>query len=398
MRPGVGPAPRPLDCTWTDVNIRADVPDAAAIDGFAAGTLVAAEYIQHIESLTLSLAASTSVPFGAHVYRLLYVSVVDGRSTFVSARLAVPDAGAPGPARGVVAHQHGTFGFGDDCAPSALPGFGFESEVNPNAAWALSENFVVVMSDYPGLGTPGPHPYVSRVATGTSVLDGVLAARSFCDDARGVSAAGAVPTLLEGHSQGAHATVAALTLVDQRSEDFDIRAAVALALPAEHGRLMQRMITAGDVEPALVAMGIAGQLHAHGDAFGSFDDWFVKDVSDWFAERGDEACAPELSLRLQRTPAALFRSAVLDAVEQGDFAGLGVSDALDEESLVAVSPHVPLLVLHGENDALIPVDIIADLAAQWTENATLSIEPGEDHWVLPSVARQKTFDFLLDHF
>jgi len=76
----------------------------------------------------------------------------------------------------------------------------------------------------------------------------------------------------------------------------------------------------------------------------------------------------------------------------------GRRDDLDEESLVAVSPHVPLLVLHGENDALIPVDIIADLAAQWTENATLSIEPGEDHWVLPSVARQKTFDFLLDHF
>jgi pimeloyl-ACP methyl ester carboxylesterase len=393
---GVGAAPQAIGCRWNDVDITADHPDAQAIAGLPAGTIVGAAHVHHIDAWTLSLTASTSVDFGADVYRFLYVSIIDGEPQLVSARFAVPDrSGPPGPVA-LVAHQHGTFGFGDGCAPSSLPGFGFESELNPNAAWALTQNFAVVMTDYPGLGTPGPHPYVARRPTGTSVLDAILAAQTFCDDQRDVAPLGLLPTLLEGHSQGAHATVAALTLLDSRNEPFDIRGAVAISLPAQHEQLIARMTT-GDVEPALAVMGIAGQIHARPSQFGNYEDWFVPDIVNWWTERADEACAPEMSARFARPAAEMLRADVLTAISGGDFDSLGVVEALADESLVPISAQVPLLVLHGAGDALIPVDIIEELASQWPSDvATLEVMAGEDHWVLPSIARQRVFAFLSD--
>jgi pimeloyl-ACP methyl ester carboxylesterase len=397
-RPGVGPSAQPLGCRWSDVDVYADHPNAEQIAEMDAGTVVAAEHIQHIEAVALSLSASMPVAFGAEVYRILYVAVIDGAAQLVSARIALPDATGPDAPVAMVAHQHGTFGFGDGCAPSAVPGFGFEGEVNPNAAWALSQNYAVVMTDYAGLGTPGTHPYVARRPTGTAVLDGILALQGFCDDSRGVATIGALPTVLEGHSQGAHATVAALTLVDERPEEFDIRGAVALALPAEHDRLIRHMVTTGDVAGALGVMGIAGQIHARPEVYGRYSDWFLPDIAEWWSQRGDQACAPEMSVRFGLPASMMMRPEIMTAIADGDFASLGVAEALVDESLANISSQVPLLVIHGGKDMLIPVDIIEDLAAQWpAEIATLEVWPNEDHWVLPSIVRARTFAFLSDH-
>jgi pimeloyl-ACP methyl ester carboxylesterase len=393
--PGVGTQPPALGCDWADVDIYRDVPTGNDVGDVPVGTIVGADHIAHVDAMTLSLKASVSTSFGAEVYRVLYVSNIGGERVLVSGRIAVPDATAPSAPGALVAHQHGTFGFGDDCAPSKLPDFGFESELNPNAARALSQNYVVMMTDYPGLGTPGMHPYVSREATGASVLDGILAAQHFCDSARGIDAVQRLPTILEGHSQGAHATVAALTMMDERADEFDIRAAVAIALPAQHGELMSRMVTTGDVQPALVAMGLVGQLHAH-ETLGTYDDWFLPEVSAWLNERADEACAPELSGRLTRPAAELFGADFIEAAGNSDFAGLGLAEAIDEESLVGISD-VPLLVLHGDGDSLIPVEVVRNLAAQWPASATLEVQEGEDHWVLPSVVRERVFAFVVEH-
>ena len=71
--------------------------------------------------------------------------------------------------------------------------------------WGLSEmlarGYVVVAADYPGLGTPGMHPYLIGESEGRAVLDSVRAARDLPD--AGASNRFAV----WGHSQGGHASL-----------------------------------------------------------------------------------------------------------------------------------------------------------------------------------------------
>jgi alpha-beta hydrolase superfamily lysophospholipase len=63
----------------------------------------------------------------------------------------------------------------------------------------LQQGYVVAATDYPGLGTSGPHPYLVGLSEGRAALDSVRAARSMA----GSDSAFAV----WGHSQGGHAAL-----------------------------------------------------------------------------------------------------------------------------------------------------------------------------------------------
>jgi acetyl esterase/lipase len=78
-----------------------------------------------------------------------------------------PDAGWP-----LVAWAHGTTGIADVCAPSWIPRS--ERDAGYLNTW-LQQGFAVVATDYQGLGTPGPHPYLAVRPEAYSVLDSVRA-------------------------------------------------------------------------------------------------------------------------------------------------------------------------------------------------------------------------------
>ena len=65
--------------------------------------------------------------------------------------------------------------FSDDCAPSASPTlFGTIGLVAP----FLDSGYVVAVSDFEGLGTPDPHPYLQPDTAAFNVIDAVRAARN----------------------------------------------------------------------------------------------------------------------------------------------------------------------------------------------------------------------------
>jgi acetyl esterase/lipase len=136
---------------------------------------------------------------GAASYRVLYRSTrPDGAPIAVSGVIIVP-AGTP-PAGGwlIVAWAHPTTRIVPRCAPS-LAMFVFQQMAGSKDL--LERGYAIAATDYPGLGTPGPHPYLVGVSEVRAVIDSVRAARSF--PGLEISSRYAV----WGHSQGGQAAL-----------------------------------------------------------------------------------------------------------------------------------------------------------------------------------------------
>src|SRR2546430_1245323 len=160
-------------------------------------------------------------PRGASAWRVLYVSSgLSGKPIPVSGVIMIPNDPAPGPGRDVVAWAHPTTGVQDDCAPSLKSDF---FKRIPGLADMLSRGFIVTATDYPGLGTPGTHPYLVGVSEGRAVLDSVRAARQLAPVSRRFA--------VWGHSQGGHAGLFAGQLAQNYAPEFSLKG-IAVAAPA----------------------------------------------------------------------------------------------------------------------------------------------------------------------
>jgi acetyl esterase/lipase len=163
------------------------------------------------------------VPGGAQAWRVLYVSTgLSGEPIAVSGVIAAPRGPAPAEGRPVVAWAHGTTGVTSRCAPSLRADF-FEHV--PGAKALLEHGYILAATDYPGLGTPSPHPYLVGESEGRAVLDSVRAAMHL--EAAGASKQFAV----WGHSQGGHAALFAGQLAQSYAPELAL-AGIAAAAPA----------------------------------------------------------------------------------------------------------------------------------------------------------------------
>jgi pimeloyl-ACP methyl ester carboxylesterase len=124
----------------------------------------------------------------------------------------------------VIAWAHPTSGVEQACAPSLMPD-------NAGMVWGLADmlakGYVVVATDYPGLGTPGIHPYLIGASEARAVLDSVRAARNL--PRTGASNRFAV----WGHSQGGHAALYTGQLAASYAPELKL-VGVAAAAPATY--------------------------------------------------------------------------------------------------------------------------------------------------------------------
>jgi hypothetical protein len=136
---------------------------------------------------------------------VLYRSTaVDGTPIGVSGIVALPPGPAPAGGVPVVSWAHGTLGSADVCAPSrdtdgaAAHVYNLFPHVLLNAF--IQQGWAVAMTDYEGLGTPGPHPYLLGLSEARGILDVVRAARALRPELSSVYA-------VVGHSQGGQAAL-----------------------------------------------------------------------------------------------------------------------------------------------------------------------------------------------
>lgn len=162
---------------------------------------------------------------------LLYTSrSTDGKQVVVSGSVSVPKGKAPKGGWPVISWAHGTTGTADQCAPTRIRPTSvvapYVAYVHPQLEDWIKAGYAVVATDYQGLGTPGPHPYLVGEAEGRSVVDMVSAARQL------------VPSLgkkylIAGHSQGGQSALFAASLADDWAPDLKLKGTVAYA-PASH--------------------------------------------------------------------------------------------------------------------------------------------------------------------
>lgn len=161
-------------------------------------------------------------PPGVQAWRIRYWTTLDrGERREVTGIVMAPREAVPPRPRPVIAWTHGTWGIAEDCAPSLSPRF-FEATA---ATQAVRRGYVVVAPDYPGLGSPGPHPYLVGTVTGRSVLDAVRAAREIASTAAGPRFA------VWGESQGGHAALWAGQLASVDGAGLELVGVAAAAPP-----------------------------------------------------------------------------------------------------------------------------------------------------------------------
>ena len=183
-------------------------------------------------------------PWGARAARLLYRSTgLAGEPIAVSAVVVVPTKPPPAEARQIVAWAHPTTGVARKCAPSLLL-----DAVMPTITGLtemLERGYVVVATDYPGLGTGGEHPYLVGVSEGRAVLDSVRAARTLTHAGNRFA--------VWGHSQGGHAALWTGELARTYAPELDLVGIAAAAPASELAKLFDDDLstTAGQILTAL---------------------------------------------------------------------------------------------------------------------------------------------------
>ncbi len=185
---------------------------------------------RHLEGTLLyatPLTGAPALPSAAQNYLIYYLSTsAKGQPRVVSGTVAIPKGRAPAGGWPVVSWAHGTTGIADICAPSrdtpTGPDHDYLGLMDLTLDQWVAHGFVVVQSDYEGLGTPGPHPYSIGDSLAHNVIDIVRAAREL-DRQVGRD------WVVIGHSEGGQAALFTDLLARQRAPDLHFLGAVAIA-------------------------------------------------------------------------------------------------------------------------------------------------------------------------
>lgn len=164
---------------------------------------------------------ATAIP-GARAWRIAYTSSdVLERRTLSSALVIAPIAAAPAGGRPIMAWAHGTTGTAQNCGPSQIldpaqdlneynlvGGTSWTDFGVPAATRFIQDGYVLVATDYQGLGAGGVHQYNNTASNARDIINSVRAVGSL-----GLSG-GARKFVAYGWSQGGGAVLGVASLKD----------------------------------------------------------------------------------------------------------------------------------------------------------------------------------------
>ncbi|MGA9870990.1 MAG: lipase family protein [Rhodococcus sp. (in: high G+C Gram-positive bacteria)] len=320
---------------------------------------------------------------GATATRVVYRSTSSSgdTGTEVSGVVFRPKGAAPQGGWPVVAVGHGTTGVTDECAPSLYPNLlGTIGMVAP----FLERGMVVAVTDYEGIGTPGPHPYLNPDAAAHNIVDAVRAARNVVPEAS--ARWGAI-----GNSQGGHAVWAAAERADY-GDGLELVGGAALSptldlapmfAPEHVNTLPQTLLT-----PFLVAgLQVSDAQVRESD--------YIRGALE-LDNRALTACTDLLGVQKAEAATRLLPG---DAAPATEASRVTMVDWLRSVSLPQNSTSTPMLVVAGQQDQLIDPKWTQDAAGEacsMGDTVELRVAPGQGHSEQAAVV--DGVDWLMDRF
>lgn len=311
----------------------------------------------------------TGLPAGARGWRVLYLSHGgSGKRTAISGMIIVPTTPAPKHGRRVVAFAHPTVGVARRCAPS-LQGGAYAPFIDGLHTF-LKAGDAVTVTDYQGLGTRGPHPYLVGVAEARSVLDSVRAAHLFHP-----AHAGAIFAVL-GHSQGGQAALFTGILAASYAPKLTLVGIAAAAPPEKLSKLFAHSVGTQEGN-VLAAFTLSTWTHVYPDAR---LDRLVTRAAQPVLRSIASTCALDPTQLQTSIPEALARKLRFRAHRPWKVRSW--ARLLRRNSPGTFQTGVPILITQGEDDQLVtPAVTTAYVHALCDDADTVDyrLYPGVDH-------------------
>jgi pimeloyl-ACP methyl ester carboxylesterase len=330
---------------------------------------------------------ATSPVSGADSWQILYLTTnANGTPTAVSGTVLVPTTAYSGSGpRPLVAYAPGTQGWGFSCAPSvemASNNFDEQFEVNN----LLGRGWAVVVTDYPGLGTPGPEEYNVGIPEGYAVLDSLRAALRLSADGLSPGA----PTAIMGYSQGGGAGGWAAQLAASYAPDLNLKGVAIGGTPAN----LQDV--ANNINGSTWFAFLAGTAEGFNTAYPSLD------LQSELTSEGQTAMA-QLETMCQAQALITYAGKSIQDYTVGGINPMTQPDwetVLNKNNLGGIKPDVPILETHGYLDEIIPYSVEQTLHSQWCADGVADelIGYAGDHILTAVEDQTDTDNWIADRF
>ncbi|WP_436492111.1 alpha/beta hydrolase family protein [Actinokineospora sp. HUAS TT18] len=299
--------------------------------------------------------------------------------------LTLTPPGKP-PAGGwpVIAWGHGTTGIGDDCAPSAVPGAGAYYDKTLNRF--LRAGYAVAATDYPGLGSPGTHPYLVAESEARAVIDSVRAARRVTPGLSRV-------WLAAGHSQGGQAAMATAEIADEYGAGLRFEGAVVYApAPNMSGNLPDEPVELHPLEQTFYSMMLVGLKTQHPEL----------NYGDYLGTRA-QALLPAVRTLCFDDLAARFEAAALPGSEfapSSPAATQQLREWFTTNEIGRQRADGPVLVVQGADDPVVlptETEKMVTSSREHGSNVDYNLYPDADHGGVLDASAPDVLTWLANH-
>jgi pimeloyl-ACP methyl ester carboxylesterase len=269
--------------------------------------------------------------------RVTYVTTaVNGTTTPATGLILTPKTGRKNQ---TVVWGHGTTGLADTCAPSTSDAV-FWPEARAAIAALLAKGWTVAAPDYPGLGTPQPHPYLIGASEARSMIDSVKAARN-------LDRALTTQYVVDGHSQGGQGALFTGQLAPSYDGSLVLRGVAAIA-PVSNVDLLAPLIP-GTPGQGYLVMALYG-LNAQDP---TFDPNTVLNAP---AKQRTSVLQSGCLIEILDTYAPLTAGQLLVG---GALPQPVVNTLARYDNPAQSAPSAPILIVQGTADEAVPYDITA---------------------------------------
>lgn len=163
-------------------------------------------------------ALDSKIKYKVALYKVTYKTYFEGDTIVASGTICIPENAGKKDKFPILSYQHSTVLVKNDA-----PSVGYENFDNKFLNYVASMGYIVAIPDYIGFGSTSNefHPFLNKQYTNSAIIDFIRAAKEFVGIEKISETNGKI--FMAGYSQGASATLGALSAIENNALNDDIK-------------------------------------------------------------------------------------------------------------------------------------------------------------------------------